>query len=113
MNIIMMTDGMTTKEKYALIYNQGNEKMSSHLGERISVKNFIIYEDETEDGVRTVLAIQSNEDKVYATNSATFIRDFTRIVELFTAENEDIPEILVYGGTSKNDREFIACSVAM
>lgn len=113
MNIIMMTEGLTAAEKYALSYNQGIEKMSDHVGERITIDKFLMYEDETEDGVRTILSILGEDGVVYATNSATFIRDFTRIVELFTEEGEDIPQLLIYGGKSKNDRDFIACSVAL
>lgn len=113
MNIIMMTEGLTAKEKYALSYNQGINKMSDHVGERITIDKFMMYEDEDEDGIRTILSILAENGQVYATNSPTFIRDFTRIVEMFTADDEELPEILIYGGTSKNDREFIACSVAM
>ena len=114
MSIIMMTEGLNAREKYAMMYNQGIEKMSDHVGERLTIDKFIEYEDETEDGVRTILSIKATNGKIYATNSATFIRDFNRIVELFTEdESEELPEILIYGGTSKNDRPFIACSVAM
>ena len=113
MQIIMMTEGLTAKEKYALSYNQGIEKMSDHVGETIDVDKFIMYQDEQENGTVTVLSILTEDGTILATNSQTFIRDFTRIAEMFTEDGEEIPRLLIYGGTSKNDRQFIACSVAM
>lgn len=113
MNIIAMTEGLTAKEKYALSYNADIEKMSDHVGEIVDVDKFLMYEDEQGDDVATILSFLTSEGKVYATNSPTFIRDFTRIAQLFAEDGEELPQIKIFGGTSKNDREFIACSVAL
>lgn len=114
MKVIAMTEGLTAKEKYALSYNAGIERMSDHVGERVTIDKFLMYEDENNEGeIQTVLSIMTETGEIYATNSPTFVRDFTRIAELFAEAEEELPEIMIYGGTSKNGRDFIACSVAM
>lgn len=49
------------------------------------------------------------EGVAYSTISATFIREFKDIVEAF---DEDMPDLKVEAGRSKNNREFITITIA-
>ena len=52
------------------------------------------------------------DGRVYATNSPYFIRDFRKMVELFTQMNKPLDRVAVVRSVSgKTGRDFITCSV--
>ena len=59
-----------------------------------------------------ILSILGKDGRVYATNSPYFIRDFRKMVELFTQMNKPLERVAVVRSVSgKTGRDFITCSV--
>lgn len=111
MNVLKTSNTeINTKEMYKLTRNALAVKMSDVEGETIAPVTWVHYEDENSDGVTMELLSISDGKNVYTTNSATFIREFLVIADMFS--NEDFPDIIVCGGQTKNDRHFITCTVA-
>lgn len=94
---------------YKMTQDAGIKKMSEYEGKEIAVKEYALYKDTDKDGQeRTVLSIMDNEGVCYATNSATFQKDFDAMATIF---GEDLISINIVGGTSKANRHFITCSL--
>ena len=95
---------------YKMTQDAGIQKMSEKENEVITVADYTLYKDTDKDGVeRTVLSIMDKDGNCYATNSATFQKDFDAMVNIF---GESLISIKVVGGTSKANRHFITCSLA-
>ena len=59
-----------------------------------------------------ILSILGKDGRVYATNSPYFIRDFRKMVELFTQMDKPLERVAVVRSVSgKTGRDFITCSV--
>lgn len=111
MQIISDSKNLTTKDIYLLTMNPKTQKMKDCKGQRIEIKSWAIYEDvnkKTGD-LQSILAIATPEGETFATNSPTFIDDFSNMWELFTDNGETVPAIVVTSGMSKAEREFISC----
>lgn len=94
---------------YKMTQDAGIGKMSEKENEIIEVAEYTLYKDTDKDGVeRTVLSIMDADGNCFATNSATFQKDFDAMVAIF---GEDLISIKVVGGTSKANRHFITCSL--
>ncbi len=94
---------------YKMTQDAGIKKMSEYEGKELTVKGYALYKDTDKDGQeRTVLSIIDADGICYATNSATFQKDFDAMVTIF---GEDLESINVVGGTSKANRHFITCSL--
>lgn len=94
---------------YKMTQDAGIKKMSEYEGQEIVVKEYALYKDTDKDGQeRTVLSIMDNEGVCYATNSATFQKDFDAMATIF---GDDLISINIVGGTSKANRHFITCSL--
>ena len=104
---------MKTSEKYLLTMSPETQKMSIAVGSRLEIKAYCLYEDNDKDGnPQEILAVLTPENECFATNSATFIRDFFRMIDLYADNGEMIDAIKVITGTSKAGRTFITCSIA-
>ena len=117
MEILRASKDLTTEEKYFLTMSPEIEKMSEIKGQTISIDSWVIYTDnksidEDSGKIETILSIKTTLGEVFATNSATFIKEFERIIDLFTADNMPVNFVKVAGGTSKNGREFITAVYA-
>lgn len=110
MNIIKATPNLDKKTIYQLTRGADTQPMKSAAGVTMSVEAFAIYEDDRADGkgTTTVTAIKAADGSIYATNSETFRREFDYITELM--EDEEI-SIKVVCGTTKNDREYVTCTL--
>lgn len=97
--------------KYRLVSDPTIGKMSDNAGKQIPVVDWILYETvQLSTGeLQKVLAILSENDQAYATNSPTFIESFERIVECF--EN-DFDKINVIEQKSNKGRNFLICTWA-
>ena len=110
MNIIAQGGEYSKREIYALTKSPRIEKMSNHVGDKIEVEKYLIYEDDnnTSDLPITILSIGSGET-VIATNSATAVKEFRGIVDLMAGDPFAV-EVLT--GTSKNGRTYITLALA-
>lgn len=78
--------------------------------ETVDIDHYAIYEDvnNATGEVVQLASILDVEGKLFTTNSATFIDDFSAIVEAFP----DVQHVKVERMTSKKNREFLVCSLA-
>lgn len=82
--------------------------------ESIEIETAVFYDDVSEKTgeVREILSILGKDGRVYATNSPFFIRDFRKMVELFTQMGKTLDRVAVVRSVSgKTGRDFITCSV--
>ena len=80
----------------------------------IEIDTAVFYDDVSEKTgeVKEILSILGKDGHVYATNSPYFIRDFRKMVELFTQMNKPLERVAVVRSVSgKTGRDFITCSV--
>lgn len=113
MQIIKTSKDYTAAELYKMTRDAGIMKMSLlENGTELPLDAFCLYEDinQKTGEVMEILSIETN-GKHYATNSATFIREFKAIMDLF---NDDCTGVVlrVVRGTSKAGRNFLTCGLA-
>lgn len=73
---------------------------------------FVHYIDNKEDGKETeILAVKGSDNEYYGTNSATFIRDYLEIIDMFTDCNEPFT-IVKDSNVSKAGRQFVYARLA-
>lgn len=107
-------EDMGSREMYYYTSNPRTQKMSDRKGETISFDNFVLYDSSNNDEKeKLVLSVKSGEEYI-ATNSATFIREFMNLVDLFQNDpNDKFDRFIVESGISgKNAREYITCLLA-
>lgn len=91
---------------YKLTRDRNREPMKK-APENLSVEHYAIYEDvnNTTGEVVKLASIISKDGVMYTTNSATFIDDFTAIVDAFP----EVEAVKVEKMVSKKNREFLVC----
>lgn len=97
---------------YFMTQASNTEKVSDHAGEIIEYTAYCLYEEENEKGDPVeVLALLQPDDIAIATNSATFIRSFFKMVDLFTemGEADKLGKIQILSDTSKSNRTYYDC----
>ena len=114
MEIIKETAGLTSADLYALTKGNDVRKMADAKGEILDVLKFVLYKDEDVKGNEMlVLAVETVGGAKYATNSKTFTRNFSDILAIYEAGNEEIPTRFIVGsGKSKSNREYLTCDIA-
>ena len=114
MEIIKKTEGLNSADLYALTKGNDIRKMADAKGEVLDIFKYVLYKDNDVKGEpMTVLAVETSDGGKYATNSKTFVRNFTDIVAIFEEGNEPMPtRFLVGSGISKSNREYITCDIA-
>lgn len=114
MKIIKKTEGLTSADLYALTKGNDVRKMLDAKGEVLDVKKFVLYTDEDVHGnPMSVLAVETVDGARYATNSNTFVRNFSDILAIYEAGNEAAPTRFIVGsGKSKSNREYLTCDIA-
>lgn len=106
-------ESTSVKEKYLMSMNPEIRRMRDAEGMNVPVTNWMLYSDTDKDGnEQTLLAILSEENVAYATNSRTFIESFVTLCDMFEESGEEINAIKVIGGQSKAGRHFITCAYA-
>lgn len=108
MTITKISKELNKKELYKMTMDAGIKKMKDYVGSSIDVYAYCIYTDfNSKDNKEVeVLSVMDTDGSVFATNSATFKKDFLNIATLM--EGEDF-SVGVASGTSKAGREFITC----
>lgn len=105
------TEEFTLGEMYNLTRSPKTRKMSDVVGMLVEPKNWLIYEEADKDGNPvTILAIETKDGDMFATNSATFIREFDFIANMCADFDRGVDCIEVVSGTSKNGRSYITCA---
>ena len=114
MTITYKTENLTAADIFALTKGNDVKKMRDAEGETLDVSKFVIYNDvDIHDEPMTVLAVETASGVRYATNSKTFVRNFTDILEIHKAAGEPMPTKFVVGsGTSNHGRKYLTCAVA-
>lgn len=114
MEIIRKSEGMTASDLFALTKGNDVRKMADAKGETLEFAKFVLYNDTDIHGeIMTVLAVETVQGVRYATNSKTFIRNFSDIVTMFDNCGEPIPtRYLVGSARSRNGRDYLTCDPA-
>lgn len=114
MEILKKTNGLTSADLYSLTKGNDVRKMADAKGEVLDITKFVLYKDEDVNGNQmTVLAVETASGAKYATNSKTFVRNFSDIVAIFDDGNEELPTRFIVGsGKSKSNREYLTCDIA-
>lgn len=110
MKILNCTPNLTMKDSYNLTRNPDCENMRDHVGETIAVDKYMVREENRGDTgeLVTIVSIQSGE-KILATNSMVFCREFAAIVEMCANCGEAVHHVEITTGKSKKGREYITC----
>lgn len=111
MKIINSSPNLNPVQIYQLTVANNAQKMKDAVGQRLEIAAYAQYEDIDNGGKpQEILAIMTREGEVFATNSATFIREFNRMVEFFAGYNMTVDSIMVNSGISKSGRDYISCA---
>ena len=110
-NIIEKSRELTNQELYLLTMSPKADSVKNHVGERIDVSAWLLFEDvDKKTGeVHSVLSVLTPENEVFSTISPTFQADFMDMVELF--KNDFAFEIV--SRKSKAGRQFVTCVLAI
>lgn len=114
MEILKKTEGLKSADLYALTKGNDVRKMADAKGETLDIVKFVLYRDHDVNGdPMTVLAVETAAGAKYATNSKTFVRNFSDIISIYEEGDEELPTRFVVGsGKSKSNREYLTCDVA-
>ena len=110
-NIINKSRELTNQEIYLLTMSPKADSVKKHIGERIDVSAWAVFEDtDKKTGeVHSVLSVLTPENVVVSSVSPTVQSDFMDMAELF--HNDFAFEVI--SGKSKAGREFITCALAI
>ena len=114
MEILKKTEGLTSADLYALTKGNDVRKMADAKGEVLDILKYVLYRDtDVKGNEMVVLAVETVEGAKYATNSKTFTRNFSDILAIFEAGDEEAPTRFIVGsGKSKSNREYLTCDIA-
>ena len=114
MNILKSANGITADEIYGLTKSTDVRRLKDAKGEILGVEKYVYYEEENSDGENVkVLAMVTDNDVKYATNSKTFIRDFFAILTIFSEEYKNSPICFIVGSRISNSgNEYLTCEKA-
>lgn len=109
MEIITANKELTKQEIYFLTKAQDVMKMKDAVDSVVELSAWVIYTDLNADGEEVELfSMRTVDGETYATNSATFIRAFRDILDVFSPE--EVTKLKIMSGTSKNNRQFVTCA---
>lgn len=110
-NIINKSRELSNQEMYLLTMSPKASSVKNHVGERIDVEAWLLFEDvDKKSGeVHSVLSVLTPENEVLSTISPTFQSDFLDMAALF---NNDF-SFEIISGKSKAGREFVTCALAI
>ena len=113
MEIIKKTNNITAADLFAMTKGPEVRKMQDAKGELLDLLAYVLYKDDKNDGEPvTVLAVKTVEGAMYATNSKTFIRNFSDILAMYEECGEELPTKYKVGSARSNaGREYLTCTV--
>ena len=104
------------KVRYLLTMSSSNKKMNEAVGMTLKVKEYAIYTDEALDKdteemkSRKLVSIMDEDGSIYTAMSATFIKTFESILEVF---GDELPDIEVISARSNRGRQYIDCTIVI
>ena len=110
--VLKMSGELTPAQIYLLTMSPKSQRVSDNIGVVINVKAWALFEDvdkKNPEVTRDILAFIDDEGSVYATVSETFKSEFFDMLEVMGGS---VPAIEVVGGTSKNGRSYVTCTLA-
>ena len=110
-NIISKSRELSNQEMYLLTMSPKGDSVKNHVGERVDVSAWVIFEDvdkKTGD-VHEVLSVLTPDNEVFSTISPTFQSNFLDMADIF--HNDFAFEVI--SGKSKAGREFVTCALAI
>ena len=110
-NIISKSRELSNQEMYLLTMSPKGDSVKNHVGERVDVSAWVIFEDvdkKTGD-VHEVLSVLTPDNEVFSTISPTFQSNFLDMADIF--HNDFAFEAI--SGKSKAGREFVTCALAI
>lgn len=111
MNIIKSTSGLSKMDQYKMIKDAGIQSISSLEDKTVlTFEAYILYSDIDKEGEEIQLLSIKTAEGVYATNSKTFIEDFTDALDIL--DESDITTVTVLKGQSKANRTYYRCSIS-
>ena len=110
-NIINKSRELSNQERYLLTRSPKADSVKNHVGERIDVAAWLLFEDADKKSgeVHSVLSVLTPDNEVFSSISPTFQSDFMDMAELF--HNDFAFEVI--SGKSKAGREFVTCALAI
>lgn len=114
MEIIKKTNNITAGDLFEMTKGPNVRKMADAKGETLDLLSYVIYKNDKGDGSEpvTVLSVKTVEGAMYATNSRTFIRNFSDILAMYEECGEEIPTRYKVGSAlSKAGLEYLTCSL--
>lgn len=110
-NITNKSRELNNQELYLLTMSPKADSMKNHVGERIDVSAWVVFEDvDKKTGeVRNVLSVLTPDNEVFCSISPTFQSDFLDMAELFHSDFT----FEVISGESKAGRPFVTCALAI
>ena len=110
-NIINKSRELSNQELYLLTMSPKADSVKNHVGERIDVAAWLLFEDADKKSgdVHTVLSVLTPDNEVFSSISPTFQSDFLDMAELF--HNDFAFDVI--SGKSKAGREFVTCALAI
>lgn len=105
-----------TQDKASVIYNMLHSSQRLPLkqfdGDVMELDNYVLYQDVTaEREVITCVTLREPDGTTWTTNGATFVRDFTTILEACEECGETLDKIAIVDGTSKKGRKYRTCEM--
>ena len=110
-NIINKSRELSNQELYLLTMSPKADSVKNHVGERIDVAAWLLFEDADKKSgeVHSVLSVLTPDNEVFSSISPTFQSDFLDMAELF--HNDFAFEVI--SGKSKAGRDFVTCALAI
>lgn len=107
MEILRSSENLSKADMFKMVKDPKVRKIKEVGGEVLTVTDWVLYTDKNNKGDLVNLLAIKCEEGCFATNSATFIQQFTEIVDFFDGS---FSRIEVLEETSKNGRTFYQCS---
>lgn len=113
MEIIKKTANINAADLFAMTKGPDVRKMRDAKGETLDLLAYVIYKDDKNDGEPvTVLAVKTVDGAMYATNSKTFIRNFSDILAMYEECGEELPTRYKVGSARSNaGLEYLTCTI--
>lgn len=109
MNILKSyPETMTPEIKYDLMRSPKTQRMADVKGQTLEVAAYMIREEDQDGKVVRICSVLTTDGDIFATNSATFNREFEAILEVA----EGCFSIEVIDGVSRAGRHFVTCAWA-
>ena len=102
---IIQTSTEDKKIIYRMTQGAGIKRISDAVGKEITVRAYVLYDDQKQDGsVVRVLSIMDEDGSIYATNSGTVQQSFADIDEINEGIVGEVVEVC--SGIAKSGRTY-------